>query len=99
MEYDNTINSHLSERQRFFAKWLLYERSLKEIQSDKLFKDLFDKETTPKGKARIVHLYIMSYHINELMAIDDITIKEILSFARNKDILKQYDNEKDNPTV
>jgi len=89
----NTINRPLSERQRFFAQWLLYERSLKELQTDSLFKDLYDDETTPTGKAKIVHLYIMSFHINELFALNDMTIKDILNFAKHKDYLKKFDNE------
>jgi len=89
----NIINSQLSERQRFFAQWLLYERSLYELQTDSLFKDLFDNETTPTGKAKIVHLYIMSYHINELFALNDMTIKDILNFAKHKDFLKNFKNE------
>ena len=93
MEDYNTINRPLSERQRFFAQWLLYERSLKELHADALFKDLYDKETTPTGKARIVHLYIMSYHINELFALNDMTIKDILNFAKHKDYLKNFNNE------
>lgn len=93
MKENLTIENHLSKRQKFFAKWLLFEKSLNELKSDKLFSDLYDKEKTPTAKAEIVHLYILSYHINELLCIDDITIKDIVTFGKHKDFLKKYNNE------
>jgi len=92
---NSTINNTpLSEKQKLFAKWELYQRCINEINTypihEILFKRLLDEETTQKGRARIIYTFILSYHINEWFVIETLTMQDILQYIKNKDFLSQF---------
>ena len=90
----NTINSPLSVQQKMYAKWELYQRCINEINTypihAELFKRLLNAETTTKERARIIYTFILSNHVKEWFLIENMTLRDIIQFTKDKDFQKQF---------